>query len=267
MGRSPKTLSLIVKIWPLGDWVNRMGRWPVVGPLLKPFFRPEENETIVIPVREAVQVPESVVLPEIILRPLVERASARFILNECLCRRAANRPTCPQDIGCLFLGDGAAEIHPALGRLADGDEALAHVRRATEAGLLPQIVHAAFDAWMLGIRFRRMLAVCFCCDCCCAVRRTLRLGPPIFQETVLRLPGLLVTVGPECVGCGRCAKVCLVGAIRMENGRASISEDCKGCGRCVAACPQGAIALHLDPEVDPAGQLIARIERRTEIGG
>jgi UDP-glucose 4-epimerase len=267
MGRSPQTISLFVKLWRLGNWVNRMGRWPVVGPLLKPFFRPEANETVVIPVGEAIGAPESVVLPEQALRPLIERASARFIKNYCLCRRAENRPTCPQDIGCLFLGDGAAEIHPALGRLADVDEALAHVRRATGAGLLPQIVHAAFDAWILGIPYRRMLAICFCCDCCCAVRKTLRFGPPIFQETVHRLPGLSVTVGPECVGCGRCAETCLVGAIRVENGRASVAETCKGCGRCVVACPVGAIALHLDSQVDPVGQLIARMERRTEIGG
>jgi len=254
-----------MKIWPLGDWINRIGRWPLVGPLLTPFFRPEDNETIVVPVGQAVPVPESVVLPEKVLRPLIEGASARFILNECLCRRAENRPTCPRDIGCLFLGDGALEIHPDLGRQADVDQALAHARRAVEAGLLPQIVHSAFDAWMLGIPYHRMLAVCFCCDCCCSVRKSLRFGPPIFQETVFRLPGLSVFVGPECVGCGRCAEVCLVGAIRVENGRASIAANCKGCGRCVAACPQHAIALYLDPAADPVGRLLAMVEERTEI--
>lgn len=255
-----------MKIWPLGDWVNRISRWPLIGRFLTPLFRPEDNETVVIPVGKAVSVPKSVVLPEQVLRPLIEQASARFILNECLCRRAENRSTCPRDIGCLFLGDGALEIHPDLGRRADVGEALAHARRAVEAGLLPQVVHSAFDAWILGIPYRRMLAICFCCDCCCSVRKGLRFGPPIFQETVFRLPGLSFSVGQECVGCGQCAEVCLVGAIRVEGGRASISANCKGCGRCATACPRGAIRLHTDPEADLTHQLMTRIGRRTHIG-
>lgn len=265
MGRSPRIVSLLVRIWPLGKVLNRIGRWPIVGRWLRPFFRPEDNETVVLPVGEVVQATGSVVLPYVVLAPLVAEASARFILNECLCRRAENRPTCPRDIGCLFLGDGAAEIHPELGRPVDPDEALAHVRRALEAGLMPQIVHSAFDAWMLGIPYRRMLAVCFCCDCCCSVRQTLRNGPPIFQETVHRLPGLAVIVGPDCVGCGRCAEVCPADAIRLENGRASVRQNCQGCGRCAAACPQGTITLYLDPAVDPVSRLTALVGRRTEI--
>ncbi len=117
MGRSPHIVSLLIQIWPLGKVLNRMGRWPVIGNWLRPFFRPEDNETVVLPVGEVVQATGSVILPYIVLAPLVEGASARFILNECLCRRAENRPTCRRDIGCLFLGDGAAEIHPGLGRL------------------------------------------------------------------------------------------------------------------------------------------------------
>ncbi len=130
---------------------------------------------------------------------------------------------------------------------------------------MPQIVHSAFDAWMLGIPYRRMLAVCFCCDCCCSVRQTLRYGPPVFQETVRRLPGLAVIVGPDCVGCGRCAEVCPADAIRLEDGRASVRPNCQGCGRCAAACPQGVITLHLDPTADPVGRLLALVEQRTEI--
>lgn len=265
MGRSPRTVSLLVRIWPLGKLLNRIGRWPVVGRWLRPLFRPEDNETVVLPIGEAVQATGSVVLPYIVLAPLVERARARFILNECLCRRAENRPTCPRDIGCLFLGDGAAEIHPELGHPADAKEALAHVQRALEAGLMPQIVHSAFDAWMLGIPYRRMLAVCFCCDCCCSVRQTLRYGPPAFRETVHRLPGLAVMVGPDCVACGRCAEVCPADAIHLEDGRASVGPNCQGCGRCAAACPQGAITLYLDPAIDPVGRLLALVEQRTEI--
>jgi UDP-glucose 4-epimerase len=112
-----------------------------------------------------------------------------------------------------------------------------------------------------------MLGICFCCDCCCAVRHGLRLGPPVFWETVSRLPGLTVEVAETCVTCGACADVCYVQAVTMNNGRAHISMgQCKGCGRCLAVCPTGAIGLRMDESVDALGQIMARIKLRTDIG-
>jgi hypothetical protein len=34
-----------------------------------------------------------------------------------------------------------------------------------------------------------MLTVCFCCECCCAVRNGLRVGPQEFLDILVRLPG------------------------------------------------------------------------------
>ena len=266
MSRSKLALDIIVKLWPLGRVVNWLGNRPLIGPLLRPYFSAEGNESIIIPVQEAVRGAESVLLPYPLLTPLLERTGARFIKNECLCRRSEGCQTYPRSTGCIFLGDGAAEINPAMGRLAGVGEALAHVQRAMETGLVPLVVHSSFDAWMLDIPYRRMLAVCFCCDCCCTVRDGLRLGPRAFWDTVLRLPGLTVTVGSECVGCGTCVGVCHVRAIVLNGGWACISDLCKGCGRCADVCPQGAITLRVAGDVDVLGRLLARIERRTDIG-
>jgi UDP-glucose 4-epimerase len=145
-------------------------------------------------------------------------------------------------------------------------EALSHAWRAMEAGLVPLIVHSSFDAWLLDIPFHRMLAVCFCCDCCCSVRHGLRLGPPAFWDTVVRLPGLVVAAGAGCTGCGMCREACRVGAIVLAKGRARISAACKGCGRCAALCPEGAIGLHLPAGKQVLARLMARIEARTNIG-
>jgi UDP-glucose 4-epimerase len=266
VGHSPLTYTVIAKIWPLGKVLNQLGNWPLVGPALRPLlFGSASNEAIIIPVQEAVRGTESVVLPYPLLAALAERASTRFIKNACLCRQGERCRTYPRDLGCLFLGDGAAEINPALGRLATADEALAHAGRAMAAGLVPMVVHASFDAWMLGIPYRRMLAVCFCCDCCCTVRQGLRLGPQTFRDTVLRLPGLTVEAGPDCTGCGTCVDVCSVQAISLVDGRARMGEQCKGCGRCAAACPAGAITLHLADDVDVLAGLLTRIEQRTDI--
>jgi ferredoxin len=265
MSRSRHTFNLMIKAWPLGKAVNRIGNWPVLGPLLRPCFSSAGNEAIILPVQEAVRGTENVVLSFPLLTPLVARASTRFILDECMCRRGEKCQTYPPEIGCLFLGDGAAEINPTMGRAASVDEALDHVQQAMQVGLVPLIVHAAFDAWLLGIPYRRMLAVCFCCDCCCTVRQGLRLGPAAFWETVVRLPGLTVAVGDACTGCGVCVEACHVGTISLDDGTARIGEQCKGCGRCAALCPERAITLRLDEDVDVLDRLMERIERRTDI--
>jgi len=265
MGRPKWFYEFWIRVWPLGKVANWLGSRPVIGSLLRPLFSPRDNRAVIIPVNQAVQGTESVVLPFSLLAPLVERASQRFVLAECICRQGERCRHYPRDLGCLFLGDGAAMIDPSQGRPVGVEEALSHARRAMEAGLVPLILHAAFDAYMLGIPFRRMLAVCFCCDCCCTVRQSLRLGPPLFWDAVLRLPGLTVTVGPECNGCGACLDRCYVQAISLDDGRVAIGERCKGCGRCVATCPVGAIRLQLAEEADVLGGLLALVDERTEI--
>lgn len=258
--------DLVVRLWPLGRLVNRAGTLPGIGRLLRPLFSPRENQAIIIPVHQAVRGTESLVLPYTLLPTLIERAGHRFIMGHCMCRQGQGCRNYPQDIGCIFLGGGAREIDPALGRPADVAEALAHARLAMEAGLVPLIVHASFDAFILGVPYRRMLAICFCCDCCCTVRQTLREGPTAFWEAVVRLPGLRVVVTEACTGCGACVELCHVRAISRQDGHAVIGEQCKGCGRCATACPSGAIRLHLDENVDVMGRFLALVEKRTEIG-
>jgi UDP-glucose 4-epimerase len=265
MSRSRVMYNLIMWLWPWGKVLNGLATVPLFGHLLQPCFGSEDNEAIIIPVLETVRGTESVVLPTELLTPLIKRASARVILGECLCRRGEACLSHSHQVGCLFLGEGATRINPAMGRTAAVDEALYHAQRAIESGLIPLIAHSAFDAWVLGIPYRRTLAICFCCECCCSIRQGLRLGPPTFWDTVVRVPGLAMYVGPACTGCGQCADVCPIGAVSVEHGKAHVAALCKGCGRCATLCPVGAISLHLDEDADPLGQLQARIERRTSI--
>lgn len=267
MARSELFHEALMTAWPLSRLLYWVSNRRFLRPLSRSLFRALDSEAIMIPVHEDIPDPESTVLPYPLLTPLIRRASVRFLMNECMCRRGENCRAYPQDLGCLFLGDGATDISPSLGRMVDIDEALAHVRRALHLGLAPLVVHTTFDAMALGIPYRRMLGVCFCCDCCCTVQQGMRLGPPAFWDILVRVPGLRVEVNGACSGCGACLEACYVQAIILSHGRARIDDErCKGCGRCVITCPAGAIQLSLDDGGEATRQFLERITRRTDIG-
>lgn len=47
----------------------------------------------------------------------------------------------------------------------------------------------------------------------------------------------------KCTGCGQCADICPVEAIRIEDESAVISDECIECGICVDTCPFEVITL------------------------
>lgn len=54
-----------------------------------------------------------------------------------------------------------------------------------------------------------------------------------------------------CTGCGVCTKVCPLGSLKIEDGKAvRAKEDCEGCLACVHSCPAKAIGMRF-PERNP----------------
>ncbi len=206
----------------------------------------------IIKVDEAVPEPGQSALPSQVLEHFIRNASHRCIMNFCICRESLTCKDYPIELGCLFLGDAAAQIHPELGRQATVEEALEYAQKCREAGLIHLVGRDKLDIFWLEVGpDEKLLTVCNCCPCCCLHRAAKYLtGEPAKKVSVI--PGIHVKVTDACAGCGACTEeaVCIFGAIAMEEDHAVIDEEnCRACGRCVDICPEKAITLVIE---DPA---------------
>jgi ferredoxin len=269
MGQPVWLVELIKWAFPARFLIARATRLPILGPLLDRWFF-AADALIYLPTDRSIQIGYALelegqmVLPSEVVDHFIRRASTHWIMNRCLCRDAAGCSDYPVELGCLFLGAAADGINPKLGRRVTEQEALAHVQRCREAGLVHLIGRNKLDTIWLGVGpGDQLMTICHCCPCCC-LWRVLPSMAPQSAAKVARMPGVTVVVNDQCDGCGVCAEaICFVKAIELVDGRARISEECRGCGRCVTACPNGAIEMriavddcvlaaveHLSPHVD-----------------
>lgn len=273
MSRPLWIVDLLRKLYPRRFLVAKATKFSAVGRLVDRWlfngdglvFLPRDQAARTITVDQSIDRPGEMVLPSDVVKHFVEQASVHWVMDFCLCRSAEGCEDYPIDLGCLFLGDAALGINPELGRRVTKQEALDHVQRCREAGLIHFVGRNKLDTVWLGIGpGNKLLTVCSCCPCCCLWGVLPHLTPRISNK-VQRMPGVTVTVNEHCTGCGSCTEgVCFVDAIRLEEGRAVIDSACKGCGRCVDACPQGAIDLSIQSE-QSVRDTIAHIDTLVEL--
>jgi hypothetical protein len=237
MARPVWLVTLIKRAFPTRFAAARATRLPMLGRLVDGWlfdgddliYLPPDQAVRTVSVDEAIGGPGDVVLPSRVVEHVVERARVHWIMDSCICRAAAGCQDYPVELGCLFLGEAALGINPELGRRVTKEEALAHVERCREAGLVHLIGRNKLDAVWLGVGpGRRLLTVCNCCPCCCLWRVLPHITPRI-GDKVARMPGVTVEVTARCVGCGTCTEgVCFVDAIGLEDGRAAIELSMEG---------------------------------------
>jgi ferredoxin len=258
-------VALIKRAFPGRFLVARATRLPLLGTLMdrwlfggdRLIYLPRDG---VVPVHESIAPLEEMALPSQVVDRLIEGASTLWVMDRCLCRDADGCQDYPVDLGCLFLGEAAAGINPALGHPVSHEEALAHVRRCREAGLVHMVGRNKLDTLWLGVGpGQKLLTICNCCPCCCLWRVLPHVSAQIGAK-VTAMPGVSVRVGEGCTGCGACARVCFVDAVTVVDGRAVIGDACRGCGRCAEACPQEAIEIAVDgPFLDETTATIAAL--------
>lgn len=246
MGRPAWQIKIITLFWPLRNRLARMVGWPVIGPWMRPTFRGDQASYI--PVRVDVNPPGSMVVPTQVVEQFIQKASFRFVLDQCLCRSLEPCHNYPKEVGCLFLGEGAKEIAPSLGREVTAEEALGHHRKAVALGLIPMMGKLRWDSIWLGVKGTdQLLTICHCCDCCCYFR-LYRFLPEKASQGLQKLEGLEIRVSHSCDGCGICVERCFIKAMTLKGGKAVVGKTCRGCGRCSLVCPKRAVKVVLPSE-------------------
>ncbi len=246
MGRSKKGFDRILSFYKYKDTVFRMSKIPLVNLLGRRVIDANNLTLTYIPICEGIELPEGTVLPISIIEEFIERACHHVILDRCPCRSENGCKEFDPYFGCTFIGEGAKEINPEVGRHVTKDEALRHLREATQAGLVSCVGKFKGDAIMLGVKdHHRMMTICHCCPCCC-ISTSIHLASKHARDLLVKLEGLKVEVNENCNGCARCVEACIFKQIKVFNGRAVIGEECKGCGRCAMVCKRNAISVSID---------------------
>jgi ferredoxin len=261
-------LGIYAYLEPYAKSTLKLTKLPLLSKVGHLLLDTKNSNTTYIPVHESVEIPESTVAPISIVEHFIKQSSSRFLMAYCACRKACDCSNHPQDIGCIWVGGATAEIDlpKEIGRHVSVDEAIAHLHRAREAGLITLFGKFKPDAIAMGVGSddKRFMTLCSCCKCCCMVKY-MKEGKPEYKNILHKLKGLSVNIDTKkCVGCGTCSEVCMWNMISLENNKAHIGNDCKGCGFCANACPQQAITIKID---DPTyiEEAIDRIESAVDV--
>ena len=253
MPRSRLFIWLLKKGFPLRIFFSKFTRVPLLGRILG-YMLFHENEMIYLPkddvttikVNQTVDQKGDMVVPSDILKHFIEEANYHVIMDWCICRSSLKCEHYPIELGCLFLGEAAMRIDSKLGRKVTKEEALEHAEKCREAGLVHVIGRDKLDAvWLKVGPGEKLLTVCNCCECCCLWKILPHVSKKISSRISI-MPGVRITVGDACIGCGTCQNICFVKAITLIDKKAVISDSCRGCGRCVSVCPQKAIKISVE---------------------
>jgi len=263
-------VNFLKTVYPTRHSLAKLTNVPLIGNLVDHWlFRGDEMYVLpkdqTIQINEPLDRPESTIIPSQLVEHFINKTNHHWIMNFCICRDGDKCQDYPRDLGCLFLGKPVLQINSKIGRQVTKEEALDHVRRCREAGLVHTIGSNRLDSVWLGVTpTEELMTICNCCPCCCLWGLVTDLTPKIGNK-LTSMPGVKVNVTEDCSGCGLCEEdVCFAEAIHVINGKAEISLECRGCGRCVEICPEDAIVLTIDGE-ENIQELLQRLDNLVDL--
>lgn len=202
-----------------------------------------------VPLSGALEAGMQSVYPHHLMKKVIEGADD-FAVCHCSCRmiaRLRGNPCEHETEVCLKFDEIARYvIDKNLGRRVTREEARKIIGQTEAAGLVHFVDNALGD-----IKHN-----CNCCGCACwnvgSIKRR-----KIPRDILMATYFIRETDMDVCSGCGECADVCPVDAVKMEEDRPVLDRDwCIGCGVCVTRCSNGAAKVSL--RSDRTGELPAK---------
>jgi len=189
------------------------------------------------PASMSIEIPMQGVMLNEQIGPIVD-AAAKIAVAHCPCRMSAKtlgRTDCPHSLEVCLKYDELAEfvIDKGLARQISRDEAH-HILAASEKEGLVHMVDNAQG---------QIKHTCNCCGHYCwnvgIIRRR-----KIPRDQLMAVYFIRETELEECIGCGACAEICPVAAVKMIEDKPRVDQNwCIGCGVCAVQCPAGVISI------------------------
>jgi len=181
---------------------------------------------------------------------------------DCLCRMQQELvgDPCdhPKDV-CMVVNEvpGVFDHSPIIRNLTH-EEALATLKKASDAGLVHSVSNSKEGLWY----------ICNCCTCSCGILRAMaELG---IANVVARSAFVLKVDEDLCMACGDCVEECQFDALELDFVSKVNKARCVGCGACVNVCPENALTLVRRPEEEikpPYETEMDWMEARADIRG
>ena len=189
------------------------------------------------PANKSIEISMQGVMPNEQIGPIVDAAS-KIAVAHCPCRMSAKilgRTDCPHSLEVCVKYDELAEfvIDKGLAREISKDEAHQIMENSEKEGLVHMVDNAQ----------GQIKHTCNCCGHYCwnvgIIRRR-----KIPRDQLMAVYFIRETELDECIGCGACADICPVDAVRMVDDKPRVDQDwCIGCGVCAIQCPADVISI------------------------
>ena len=189
------------------------------------------------PANMSIDVTMQGVMPHEQMGPIVV-AATKIAVAHCPCRMSAailGRTDCRHSLEVCIKYDEMAEfvISKGLAREISKDEAHQILADSEKEGLVHMVDNAQ----------GQIKHTCNCCGHYCwnvgIIRRR-----KIPRDMLMAVYFTRETDLAECIGCGACADICPVDAVKMVNEKPAVDQNwCIGCGVCAVSCPAEVISI------------------------